>query len=121
MTDDELAEVSFSDHLLPDWYDDWVTVERERFRQLRLHALEALAARYVELGRFAEAVEMAQLAVTAEPIRESAHRVLIEAHLPEGNTGEALRQYHLFRELLNEELGLSPSPRIRELLAGLPV
>ena len=31
--------------VLPDWYDDWVLIERERFRQLRLHALEALAAR----------------------------------------------------------------------------
>jgi DNA-binding SARP family transcriptional activator len=32
----------FAGDLLPDWYDDWVLIERERFRQLRLHALEAL-------------------------------------------------------------------------------
>ena len=30
--------------LLPDWYEDWVIVERERVRQLRLSALEALDA-----------------------------------------------------------------------------
>ena len=29
--------------LLPDWDEDWVLVEREQLRQLRLHALEALA------------------------------------------------------------------------------
>src|SRR5439155_9545212 len=29
-----------SGDLLRDWYDDWVLMERERFRQLRLHALE---------------------------------------------------------------------------------
>ena len=29
-----------SQDLLPDWYDEWAEVERERFRQIRLHALE---------------------------------------------------------------------------------
>lgn len=28
--------------LLPDWYDDWLLFERERFRQVSLHALEAV-------------------------------------------------------------------------------
>jgi hypothetical protein len=28
---------------LPDWYDDWVLLEAEDWRQLRLHALEVLA------------------------------------------------------------------------------
>src|SRR5262245_47195757 len=31
-----------ADELLPDWYDDWVVLDRERFRQIRLHALETL-------------------------------------------------------------------------------
>jgi DNA-binding SARP family transcriptional activator len=29
--------------LLPGWYDDWVLLERERLRQLRMQALEAVA------------------------------------------------------------------------------
>src|SRR5205823_1412820 len=33
-------EVHLFGDVLPDWYDDWVTIERERFRQLRAHALE---------------------------------------------------------------------------------
>ena len=36
--------VALSGDLLPGWYDDWVLVEAEDWRQLRLHALEALAA-----------------------------------------------------------------------------
>jgi DNA-binding SARP family transcriptional activator len=59
--------------LLPDWYEDWV-LERERFRQLRLHALEALCARLTEAGRFGAAVQAGLAAVSGEPLRESAHR-----------------------------------------------
>jgi DNA-binding SARP family transcriptional activator len=34
--------------VLADWEDDWVGVERERFRQVRLHLLERLAQRASE-------------------------------------------------------------------------
>jgi DNA-binding SARP family transcriptional activator len=69
--------------LLPGWYDDWVLLERERVRQLRMHALERLAEKLSSAGRFGEAVQAASIAVLAEPLRESAHRVLIRVHLAE--------------------------------------
>ena len=53
--------------LLPDWYEDWVLLERERFRQLRLHALEALCVELTANGRFAEAAEAGLAAVEGEP------------------------------------------------------
>jgi DNA-binding SARP family transcriptional activator len=102
--------------LLPDWYEDWVLVERERFRQLRLHALEVLCEHLVQQGRLALAVEAAVAAVQAEPLRESAQRALIAAHLAEGNLGEAIHQYNVYARLLARELGLEPSSRIRELV-----
>ena len=105
--------------LLPDWYEDWVVLERERFRQLRLHALEALCARLTEAGRFGAAVQAGLAAVSGEPLRESAHRTLIQAHLAEGNPGEAVRQYHLYRRLLAGELALEPSAAIRGLVQPL--
>src|SRR5262245_44583207 len=37
---------AFVEDLLPDWNEDWVVIERERFRQVRLHALEALCDRF---------------------------------------------------------------------------
>jgi DNA-binding SARP family transcriptional activator len=105
--------------LLPDWYEDWVVLERERFRQLRLHALEALCARLTEAGRFGAAVQAGLAAVSGEPLRESAHRTLIQAHLAEGNPGEAVRQYRLYRRLLADELALEPSAAIRGLVQPL--
>ena len=49
------------------------------------------------------------LAITAEPLRESAQRALIEAHVAEGNLAEARRGYVLYRDLLRRELGVDPS------------
>jgi DNA-binding SARP family transcriptional activator len=102
--------------LLPDWYDDWLLIERERFRQLRLHALEALSARLVGVARYGEAAETALSAIAAEPLRESAHRTLIHVFLAEGNPSEALRHYEQFRRLLRTELGLEPSTQMRGLV-----
>jgi DNA-binding SARP family transcriptional activator len=105
--------------LLPDWYDDWVLVERERLHELRMHALEALAQRLAPLGRYAEAVEAALAAVRAEPLRESAHRVLIGVHLAEGNRHRALCQYREYTRVMRAELDLEPSPEIAQMVAHL--
>jgi DNA-binding SARP family transcriptional activator len=102
--------------LLPGWYEDWVVFERERLRQLRLHSLDVLSERLVGGGKFAMAVEAALAAVREEPLRESSHRSLIRAHLAEGNVSEALREYRGYRQLLHDELGVTPSSEMEELL-----
>jgi DNA-binding SARP family transcriptional activator len=102
--------------LLPSWYEDWVLTERERLRQLRIHALEALCERLTAVGRFGEAIEAGLAAVSADPLRESASRVLILAHLAEGNRSEALRQYELYASLLHDDLGIGPTDRLRGLI-----
>jgi DNA-binding SARP family transcriptional activator len=113
---DDLAELRTTGDLLPDWYDDWLLIERERFRQLRLHALEVLCEDLAAAGSFAAAAEAGLAAVAGEPLRESAHRALIKAYLAEGNVGEAVRQYEVFRRVMLDELGLEPSPLIQELV-----
>jgi DNA-binding SARP family transcriptional activator len=107
--------------LLPDWYDDWVLIERERFRQLRLHALETLCEDLAADGSYAAAVEAGLACVAAEPLRESAHRALIKVHLAEGNLGEAIRQYRLYRVLVLDELGLAPSAAMERMVESLPI
>jgi DNA-binding SARP family transcriptional activator len=112
----------FSGDLLPDWYDDWLLVERERFRQLRLHALERLSELLVRDGRVAEAVDAGLQAVAGEPLRESAQRALIVAYLAEGNRAAAVRQYDDYRLKLRRDLDIEPGPELAELLAksGVP-
>jgi DNA-binding SARP family transcriptional activator len=100
--------------LLPDWYDDWLLIEQERYRQLRLHALEVLSRAYTRAGHYGRAVDAALAAVAAEPLRESAHRCLIEAHLAEGNNSEAQRHHDLFHRRLRDGLAESSvdEPRV---------
>jgi DNA-binding SARP family transcriptional activator len=102
--------------LLPGWYDDWALVERERVRQRLLHALDALSRQLVRLRRCGEAVEAAAMAVKAEPLRESAQRALIEAHLAEGNWVEGRRRFEAYRKLLDRELGTQPDPELAAMV-----
>jgi DNA-binding SARP family transcriptional activator len=111
------TRADLSADLLPDWSDnDWVLIEQEQFHQLRLHALEAMSERLTAAGRHGEAVAAGLAAVRAEPLRESAHRVLVNAHLAAGNQGSALRQYEQCRRVMLDELGLEPSQTLRNLL-----
>jgi DNA-binding SARP family transcriptional activator len=113
------AVSALSTDLLPDWYDDWVLLEAEDWRQLRLHALEALAARLTTDGRWGDAASAALAAVAAEPLRESARATLIRVHLAEGNQSEALTEFGRYRALLHAELGVEPTPRLTDLVGDL--
>ena len=113
------AIMILSGDLLPGWYDDWVLIEAEDWRQLRLHALETLASRLTATGCWGQAADAAGAAVRAEPLRESAHAALIKIHLAEGNQSEAVRQFTRYRALLHAELGLEPTPRLGRLLQDL--
>jgi DNA-binding SARP family transcriptional activator len=106
--------------LLPGWYDDWVIFERERLRQKLLHALEALSRRLTLDGQYAQAIEAALAALAVDPLRESAARVLIEAHLAEGNLSEARRAYAQFCRTLQRELGVRPGVQLQSLMFPAP-
>jgi DNA-binding SARP family transcriptional activator len=110
---------ALSADLLPGWYDDWVLAQAENWRQLRLHALEALAQRLIVAGRWGEAAYAAGTAVGAEPLRETPHAALIKVHLAEGNQSEAVREFERYRVLLRTELGLEPTSQLRRLVQGL--
>jgi DNA-binding SARP family transcriptional activator len=113
------AMAALSPELLPDWFDEWLPLERERWNQLRLHALEALAERFLDVHKYSQAVEAALAAVWVEPLRESAHRLLIRVHAAEGNWSEALSQYQRYRRLVHRELHVLPTDQMESLIRVL--
>lgn len=102
--------------LFPAWSDGWAQLERERLRQRVLHALEALAGELVVRGRTAEAISAATGVVAIDPLRESAQRCLLAAHLAAGDRAAADRAYAGFAVLVRRELGVEPSRRLTALL-----
>jgi DNA-binding SARP family transcriptional activator len=119
LSEADMDEVSLSQDLLPDWTEDWVMTKREYHTQLRLRALEALCLRLSALGRHGQATQAGLLAVSVEPLRESAQRVLIASHLADGNVSAAHEQYDSFRNLLRRELDIEPSREMQLLVEGL--
>jgi DNA-binding SARP family transcriptional activator len=115
---DDCAIAPLSMDLLPGWDEDWLLLERERVRQLQLHALDALSHRLRAVGRYSEAVDCALAAIALEPLRESARAALVAAHLAEGNVAAAHHQLDGYARLLWTELHLRPSPSITVLFTG---
>ncbi len=104
------------DDLLPGWYDDWALFERTRLQQLRIRALEAAAEALLDKGDAAVAARSAAIAAQLEPLRESAHRTLIRAHLLQGNHHLAVAEYLAFRSRVLGELGVGPTGQMEALV-----
>src|SRR3954447_19275181 len=96
--------------LLPGLEAPWIDALRGELADLRVEALETLAAAGAQLGGAAwpAAEQAARAAVQAQPFRESARAALMVVLRARGNVNEALRVYEDIRVLLREELGSSP-------------
>ncbi|MEY2230983.1 BTAD domain-containing putative transcriptional regulator [Streptomyces sp. BF23-19] len=118
--DGDRLVADLSQVLLPGWDDEWLLLERERWDQLRLYALEALAQRFQSEGRHLSALQTALAAICIDPLRETPHRIAVEVHLSEGNVACAVKRYQEYRRLLQLELKVAPSPLLTSLVCDLP-
>lgn len=114
-----LPDLVGADDILPGWDEEWLVIERERYRIQRLRALESSAQVLLAAGDYIGALDAAMASMATEPYRESAHRLAIQIHLAEGNHAEAIRAYRGFRSLVEDELGILPSSLMEDLLAPL--
>ena len=112
--------------LLPGLEAIWIDERRRELADLRVEALESIAAIGVGLRGAAElaaAESAARSAIEAAPFRESARGALMEVLRARGNVAEALMVYDELRQLLMDELGTTPGPALvalneRLLMAG---
>lgn len=100
---------------------EWVDTVRRRFHEIHLRALEAYGLAALGLGgnEIAAAREAGRSLVGLSPLRESGHRLLMQALAAEGNPGEALAAYERLRVTLRDELGASPSDVTQHLYEQL--
>jgi DNA-binding SARP family transcriptional activator len=100
-------------------YDDWAADFRTRLTQAHQHALERAASLALDSGDTDAAVELASRAVEAEPLRETAVVLAMQALTAAGDGARALTTYDAYRRLLADELGVDPSPEAAELYQRL--
>jgi DNA-binding SARP family transcriptional activator len=97
----------------------WAEPHREELRREYEHVLRTLGGLLARDRRFAEAAEVFARLVVHDPLLEAAHRGLMRCHAALGDRGRALRQYEQLVGLLEEQLGVPPSPETVELHARL--
>ncbi len=95
--------------------EPWARSERSRLEELRLTAVERFASAQLDLGRTAEAIPDLDAHVTEHPWREDGWRLLALALYRSNRQGDALAVLRRARELLAEELGIDPGPRLTDL------
>ena len=99
-------------------YEEFAQNEIGRLEDLRLAALEERIDADLALGREGLVPELRAL-VAENPLRERLLGQLMLALDRSGRRPEALRAYDEFRRALAEELGLEPSPTLRELQSAM--
>ncbi len=89
-------------------YEDWLYLERERWRSLYLDLLDRLIEAQIEAGHYLQALDRARQALATDALQERFHRVVMQLLAWLGQRTEALAQYERCVQLLREKLGTAP-------------
>ena len=96
-------------------YEPFAQAEIVRLEELHLTCLEERIEADLALGLASVLVAELRRLVSEHPVRERLRGQLMLALYRDGRQTEALEVYHEFRSVLRDELGLDPSPPLREL------
>jgi DNA-binding SARP family transcriptional activator len=110
----------YQDELLPDCYEDWCLIERQRLQLLQLEALSYLVSFHGRRREFAESITCCQRILAHDSLREEIHRELIRLYINTGRPDAAMRQFRDCAALLNQELGVEPMGETLALIQSLP-
>lgn len=100
---------------LAEFQEPFAQAEASRLDELHLACIEARIAADLDRGRHAELVAELEPLLTRHPLREGLRAQQLLALYRSGRQSDALAAYRRFRDLLAAELGLEPSPRLKEL------
>jgi DNA-binding SARP family transcriptional activator len=100
-------------------FEEWLTAERRRYRELAVHALGTLLELYDAEGNVQQAIHTTIQLLAVEPLQEAAHRRLMQLFARQGRRAAALRQYRECEQILRAELGVEPEPETIEVYRGI--
>lgn len=102
-----------------DTFDEWISVERVRYRDLAVDASARLIRYQTEVGNIESAVGTAKQLLDIDPTNEDAHRALMCLYSASGKRAAALRQYRIYVSLLRREFAAEPDPVMSRLYSEI--
>jgi DNA-binding SARP family transcriptional activator/predicted ATPase len=115
----ERAVSVYEGELLPGFYDQWVTLERERLQALFEQRIHSLSQLLVEDGRWDDVTKWAERWISLGQAPEPAYRALMTAAAGRGDQAGVVAAFHRCVEALEEEVGVEPSPETLDIFEKL--
>ncbi len=100
-------------------FDEWLVRERERLHRLVVDALHALIGYRLQSGDYSAGMAHATRLLTLDPLDELAHQQMMQLLAYSGKRSAALTQYEACRQMLQDELGVEPSPATKALYENI--
>jgi DNA-binding SARP family transcriptional activator len=98
-------------------FESWLVVERHRVAGQVEARLRQAAMMLLVAGQAEAAVAYASRAVARNPMEEGNHELLVRSLAAAGDRAAALRQVAVGEDTLRRELGVEPSPALRDAAA----
>lgn len=100
-------------------FDEWQLAVAEKLRRAYTTVLGRLVQLTSQTGELDRAIELSRRWLAVDPLREEAHRWLMQLYTWNGARDAALRQYRDVVRLLDEELGVGPLPETTALYEAI--
>lgn len=89
-------------------FDEWQFFQREKLQSVAQTALHRCADHYETQKQFTTALPFVQRLLQLDPFEEAAHRHLMKMYALAGQPGAAVRQFKSCKQMLADELGVTP-------------
>ncbi|MEE9424169.1 MAG: BTAD domain-containing putative transcriptional regulator, partial [Methylococcales bacterium] len=96
-------------------FDDWLELERSQRREKALQIMDVLLEKAQSENQLEQVIRLGIKMTALDPLRESVHRVLMDAYSKQGRRHAALKQYRLCQQLLRDDLSIAPEEATQAL------
>ena len=96
-------------------FDDWLEMERSQRREKVLQIMDVLLEKAQSENQLEQVIRLGIKMTALDPLRESVHRVLMDAYNKQGRRHAALKQYRLCQQLLRNDLSIAPEEATQAL------
>lgn len=100
--------------------ESWIIAYQERIRSKFIRAVSKLGNHFERIGQWDRAVECYQKGVEADELAEEFYQRLMISYLSLGRKAEAIAIYNRCRKILQNALGIDPSPGTKALYETIP-